>query len=382
MANGEFLPAVTVTGTPFERGITHGQRFEEEIETNLETYFDWFDRKGWDQERLIDHGSDYLSLVENVNEEYAEEMRGVAEGSDVPIDHITLLNARYEAMYPAIREDLLSEIEAEESLASAGMTSECSTLGVQPEVTADGHTYLGQNWDWLPPLENVVLRVDQDAHANMAVMTEAGIVGGKTGVNEHGIGLGVNGLRTMSDGENPDRKPFHVRCREILNADRLDRAIAPITSTYRVCSANFLVGHASGEILDLETAPEDIRYIYPEDGILGHSNHFTDSSGIDIVDKRHRFGTNTLLRANRIERLLRREAGDISEDTVKSVLRDHFDAPEGSQLGVCKHPDSDLPVKDQVQTNCSFVMDLDDRRMVGAVGPPCEHEYKEYRVPT
>ena len=364
---------------PFERGVTHGETLAEAIRNNIDTYYEWFEAKGLDQSKLLEHGASYLPLIENVNEAYATEMRGVAEGSDISIEEITMLNARYEAMYPALIEDAKRETQEREETTAESLYGGCSTFGVQPEVSATGHTYLGQNWDWLPDLVNVVLAIDREDGPNMVAMTEAGIVGGKCGVNEHGIGLGVNGLFTNDDGKQQGRKPFHVRCREVLDADRLDKAAVPITGTKRVCSANFLLGHADGEFLDLETAPEQINYLYPDDGYIGHSNHFRDRTGLDVTHEGGRTSTNTLFRANRIERLLRQRAGEIDVTHLKTVWRDHFNYPGGS---VCRHVDEDIHWKDRVQTNCSFIIDLNEGRMLGALGPPCEHDYVEYSVPT
>ncbi len=45
--------------------------------------------------------------------------------------------------------------------------------------------------------------------------TEAGIFGGKIGLNSAGLGLTVNGLTTTDDDWSRLSKPFHVRCYEI-----------------------------------------------------------------------------------------------------------------------------------------------------------------------
>jgi isopenicillin-N N-acyltransferase-like protein len=210
----DFLRYAELTGTPFERGLAHGETFSDEIATNLETYVQWFGHRGRDRDALVEHGQRYLDLIESQNEAYATEMEGVAEGSGYDVAEISMLNARYEAMYPANVEEYFTDDE------DATFQGGCSTYAVQPEVTADGRAYLGQNWDWLPDLENIVIGTVRDDGPNMVYMTEAGIVGGKTGVNEHGIGLGVNGLFSKNDGNHLDRKPFHVRCWEILDADR------------------------------------------------------------------------------------------------------------------------------------------------------------------
>ena len=134
-----------------------------------------------------------------------------------------------------------------------------------PQVTADGHTWLGQNWDWLEGVHGrtFVLQVRRKDKPSFVCLTEAGIAGGKMGVNECGIGLVENGLASSHDGRNPYRKPFHVRCREVLDARRFDEATRPVTDTPRTCSANFVIGAAGGEIVDLETSPDHVSRLDP-----------------------------------------------------------------------------------------------------------------------
>jgi hypothetical protein len=96
----------------------------------------------------------------------------------------------------------------------------CTTFGLMPEVTSDRHGWLGQNWDWLEGVHGrtFVLQVHRTDQPSFVCLTEAGIAGGKMGVNECGIGLVENGLASSQDGRHPYRKPFHVRCREVLDA--------------------------------------------------------------------------------------------------------------------------------------------------------------------
>ena len=133
----------------------------------------------------------------------------------------------------------------------------CTTFAVLPEASENHHTWLGQNWDWLEGVHGrtFVLRVRRRSRPSFICLTEAGIAGGKMGVNDRGIGLVENGLASSHDGRNPYQKPFHVRCREILDAETLEDAHAAVTGTPRTCSANFVIGSANGRVVDLEASP-------------------------------------------------------------------------------------------------------------------------------
>ncbi len=366
---------VRLAGGPEARGRTHGERFADEIADTVEVYLDRFAYHGADRRTVREQAEAFIPLIEAENPDYAAEMRAVAEGSGVPLVDVTAINVRYEVLYSAYA----AEAEGADTPATAG-TDGCTSFGILPERTADGHTYVGQNWDWIAPIcENLLLiEVHPDDGASHLAMTEAGIVGGKIGVNEHGIGVGLNGLASPSDGEEPFRKPCHVRLRELLSADRFDKALLAFTEGERACSANVVVGHADGEVIDLETAPETVGYLYPDDGVLTHANHFETDAAESLLERR---GPSTLYRSRRLRRRLeeadRRDGSEgLTVEAVQEALCDHFAAP----ASVCKHVDESLPPEEHGQTNASFVIDLNDRTLIGTRGPPCEGTFETYRL--
>ena len=354
------VDSVELAGTPYERGRTHGEAFADEVRSNVEVYFDRFDYHGADEATVREQAEEFVPLIEEGNETYFEEMTGVVDGSGVPIEEVAALNARWEVMYSAL---------ADEAAAVDG----CTGFGVQPEVTADGRAYMGQNWDWIPEIETFVMDVRRESKPDMVVMTEAGIVGGKIGVNQHGIGMAVNGLISAGDGADPYRKPMHVRFREAMDAERLDTAIRPLIAGDRAVSANVILGHAAGEFIDLELSPTAVNHLYPEDGILTHANHFVDDR---VESEFELLVPDTLCRAPRMRRLLERRADEIDVDVITGVLRDHFGRP----ASICRHADEDLPERERVHTNGSYVVDLEDRRLLATRGPPCKGEYQAFDV--
>lgn len=363
----DVLERLVLSGTPRERGLLHGEAYAEEIAENVETYLEVFDHYGADEATVYDQAAAFVSIIEDEHEAYAEEMRGIAEGSGLSIEDVTVLNARYEVMYGAYA-------ETARGMDGDGHPDGCTGFGAQPEVTIDGHTLLGQNWDWIPPLNIFVMDVRREDAPDMVAMTEMGIVGGKIGVNEHGIGMLLMGLVTGADGEDPIRKPYHVRFREALDAERLDQAIAPFVQSKRACSASVLLGHHSGEMIDLELGPESQGYLYAEDGLLTHANHV--EGAVDAESEFEKLLPDTLCRSPRLRRLLARERGSIDVEKAKAALRDHVGHPKS----ICRHIDETDPEHEQDQSNASFVIDCDERHLYGTYGPPCENDYVGFQV--
>ena len=362
-----------LSGGPHERGVRHGEAVADEIRHNVDAYLDVFRARGIDTDRARDLAAAFVPRIEAENAAYAAEMEGVAHGSGVPIEEVALVNVRYEVLYNAYTDDEGGE-EASAGAEATASADGCTSFGVAPEASADGHTYVGQNWDWLPAIETFLMEVRREDGPDFLAVTEAGMVGGKFGLNERGIGYAVNGLATPGDGENPFRKPTHVRGREILDAERFDAAIEPVIATDRPGSRNYLLGHAEGELIDLETAPEVVNYLYPEAGILAHANHFEDQTRVE--SRLERLSPHSLVRSARMRRLLEREAGGIDVETLKSALRDDFCHPNG----ICRYATGDASGGRDLHTKVSIVMDLTERRMLLTDGPPREAEYREFRL--
>lgn len=362
------IPSLVLEGTPMERGLAHGEYFQDEIAENVRTYLEYFSKYDVSEEVAREQARGFIPLIENTNEAYYREMQGVAEGSALPLEDVTIVNVRHTIVYSAFANETT---ESEPPVPDP--VDGCTSFGIQPERSESNNTTLGQNWDWLEPINAFLMDARPAEAPNLLTLTEAGMVGGKFGMNEHGIGYVVNGLTTPDDGANPDRKPSHVRGREILTADRLDKALEPIISEKRPCSRNYLVGHESGEMVDIETGPETVSYLYPDDGLLTHANHFEDRD--TFSSEFERLIPHTVCRGMRIKRLLSK-LDRVSIGDLQEILRDHFDAP----TGICHHenPSEDEPS----HTKASIIMDLPARKMLVAADPPCENEYIEYRVAT
>lgn len=365
------LPLLDLGNDPYERGLVHGRELAAAIAENIETYLARFAASGLDAESARREGHNWVEVTRRQNPEYAEEMRGIADGCELPLADIVMLNVRYEITFGLFLKESQEKSREADIVTVADGTDGCSTFGIMPEASARGHTILGQNWDWLAGVYGrcAVLRLRRDDGPDFICFTEAGIVGGKMGVNEHGIGLVENGLVSDHDGRNAYEKPFHMRCREVLDAATYDIAMLPIVETRRVCSANFVIGHADGEIIDLETSPDAVSYHYPKDGIVTHSNHFLDPR--HGPSQMERLSPSTLYRANRLERLLRKDIGQLDIPEFRAALSDHFGAPNA----ICRHPNESQPEARRTMTNAAVVLDLAERVMHVANGPPCRNEF-------
>lgn len=361
------LPVLDLPADPFARGRAHGRAMAERVAANVATYLARFEAGGIDRDTARREGSAWAAFIRADNADYFREMEGIADGADLPVADVAMLTARYEITYANMRD---------ETFAAEREPDGCTAFGLMPEVTAHGGTLIGQNWDWLKGLRGntLVVRVREGDHPAYVGFTEAGIPGCKVAVNAHGIGLCVNGLVSADDGVRRRAKPLHVRCREVIEARRFDRALLPLLATGRVCSASITVGQADGEVMNLELTPDAHQVLWPDDGILTHANHMRHPAS--APSRIERLSPSTLFRDRRVERALRRAAPRITQDSIVAALSDHFSHP----ASVCRHPDALVPEAKQNVTVAGIIIDLDARQLIVSDGPPCETPLVAYDI--
>lgn len=373
------LPILELGPDAKERGVVHGREMSGQIRDNLETYFSRFEAGGAKRDAIRQEGERWAEFISRDNVEYAEEMAGIAEGSGLSLTEIAILNARYEITYCLFSSEAQTANAAQERPEQEG----CTLFGLMPEVTRGKRCIIGQNWDWLAKIRGrtLIKRVrrslgPEEGKPDYVGFTEAGIVGCKMGVNAAGIGMTVAGLVTDRDGANDLRKPFHVRCSEILDSWRFDKAIETVVKTNRTCSSNFLIGHAEGEIIDIEATPDYCTAFYPEDGFITHANHLERERR--IPSEFERIAPHSLYRGHRLGRLLRQKRGSLDPASIKEALSDHFSAP----ASICRHPDTMLPEAKRVITVASIALDLEERVLYATDGQPCQADFQAFPLYT
>jgi isopenicillin-N N-acyltransferase like protein len=369
------VPVLRLKGSPYEIGYRHGQQAQDKIQRNLEVYFRRFKNEtALERDEALSRAEKYLQVIRRVSPSYARTMEGVALGSKTRLLEITALNVRYELMYSQF---------AKIGLKPMPRVDGCTAFAAMPQATRNHHLLMAENWDWIPQVEGLFLKIRPPTGPDVLCFTEAGVVGGKIGLNSEGIGLAINGLISNKDDWARLRKPFHVRCWEILGSTTLAQAISRITRGKRSCSANFLLGQqtklGTGKILDVESAPEAAGTLSPQDGVLAHTNHFSNPGRLgvkQVLDEERKSTLQRFARINHLLRQVRSENGKMSMTRAEEMLRDHDGKPES----VCRHENSSFPTDERYRTVVSVVMDLYTGQLQTTLGSPCEREYQTLRL--
>jgi isopenicillin-N N-acyltransferase like protein len=357
------LPLVNLDGTPFDQGRQHGMALAEQIDRNIEVYYDRFLREAHlDANEVRRRAATFVPLLETYSD-YFDGVRGVAETSGADLIDVVMLNMRYELLY------------YEYSVTPVGGPDGCTSFALLPGATSDGHLLLGENWDWIPEVEGALLHTCEDSGLETLSFTEAGIVGGKIGLNSYGLGLGINGLLSTSDDWSRLEKPFHVRCYEIVRTPRLEAALPIVTDRRRACSTNFLIGQAPDRCVDIEAAPDTTCAYYADGAALTHTNHFLEPTHLGVDEPQSERRPHSYTRLERMRALIDARR-PLSVADVEACLRDHDNYPDS----ICRHYNPEDPPEEACVTVISAVMDLNTRTLSITNGPPCEHLYEEYRL--
>jgi isopenicillin-N N-acyltransferase-like protein len=350
------LPVVAVTGPPADLGVAYGRAAAELIEGNLAAYRRRFAaRAGLDGEAVRRAGAGFRDRTHEALPRIAAMLDGVARGAGVSVDEIYALNARTELLY-------------------GSASTECTAVGV---IDCEGHTVLAQNWDWHPeqrPYTLLLATRDERGHA-VATLAEAGMLA-KAGLNSAGVGVCVNLLGCDRDGR-PGGLPYHVILRAALEADDLGLVLRSVCTAPRGASINLLLGQAGpadgdggGEIVDVELVPGDVGVLHPVGGLLAHANHL--ESSLSVRDRLVDLGGSSWFRSARALRLLGR-ADPVRRKDVVALLADHGGYPHA----ICRHVDDRDPEDERSESVYSIILDLDERRLSIAAGPPCGSGYAD-----
>ncbi|WP_103110026.1 C45 family autoproteolytic acyltransferase/hydolase [Brevibacillus reuszeri] len=354
------FPVFRISGTAYERGRQFGQLARGQIVTNLRAYERAF-REGaaisW--EVATAYAAQFIPWIEQYDAEIMEEIKGISEGAGLDLQDIVALNARSE---------IITNLGGSTSKADG-----CTCIAAVPPATKRQETLIGQNWDWVNLVADglVVVEIEQPPRPTILMITEAGIVG-KIGMNAKGLAVCLNFLRTS---EKSVGVPIHIILRGILNSSTLPQAIRQITRLPRGTAANYLLAHREGEAVGVETAQVNYDVLYPLEGHITHTNHFV-CPRIQVDDSVRMGASDTYLRMGRATKLLTAERGNIDEDDIKDIFRDHFSYPNA----ICRHGEAEEN-EEAALLDCtlfSIVMNLTTGTFELSKGQPCQSTYERY----
>lgn len=349
---------ICAAGSSYEMGLAHGSKAKDMVAGTIDYYRQKFEpiwNCSWAE--IKEFSNQYYDLIQADFPQYIEEMRGICHGSGQQFDDILAINCHYEIAR------------------KGGLTEHsCSVIGVESGRSADGRTYMAENWDYgvFQKHNTIILKLTLPDDTRICMVTEAGIIG-RMGFNSSGIGYCGNTLKNDHVGL---KLPLHLMKRLILEQHTLEDVRRMVHTFGTGSSFNILAGSSRDGICDFEVDSRQATELLPANSLMLHTNHFL-ASGLNTDREYIKYLKNeSVLRYDSLKQSLE-HLERISFQDIKKALVQHGNHPQG----VCTHADQALPVRKQWATICSLVMDLTEQTMYICEGNPCGHTYLETKLP-
>jgi len=304
---GEAFPLIEVSGSAYQLGYQHGAQASDLVRR----YIQWIEKltrvsKG----ELCRNAMAFLPSIEALSSPLVEEIRGLADGAGISFEEALLCQARAEA---------------------ARVNEEgCTSFALTGSATADHQPLAGQNQDLRPEYADVgiLLHVKPtDGRPETLMFTFAGQLG-YAGMNQYGLSQFANGLY---DYRWQPRLP-HYPLKRIMLEKRTVNECVELLAQHRTCSAaNVVLCDGQGQIADVEVRPEGIAIFDDEHpGMRIHTNHFlTRQFAVHETNSI----ADSVPRLARMRALIEENWGQITLETMKTILADH----QGDPGGICRH---------------------------------------------
>jgi isopenicillin-N N-acyltransferase-like protein len=287
---------------------------------------------------------------------FFDELQGIAQGAEREFEEIVMLNTYYEIYerYP--------------------FSPKCTSFALANSATLDRTTYIGQNgddnadWYWNGEMP-ALLKHECDSGPNILTFTYPGLPI-SAGINSEGISLCWNSMHCE---ESKIGVPTTAIAAEILHQSRIGDALEAILRAERAESFNFVIADADGEIYDVEATPDDTDIIYVDD-YIGHGNNFVSKKLHVKRDSIAHVQYDTIVRTNRMNKLLKEKYGSFDLAKAMDLLKDHVNYPKS----ICRH----LALGEKLSwiTYGSFIMVPAKKEMWVCHGNPCQNQFSKHTI--
>ncbi|KAH6840735.1 hypothetical protein B0I37DRAFT_408450 [Chaetomium sp. MPI-CAGE-AT-0009] len=358
----QFL-GLLLTGTPRERGTTYGLWLRDEIKANVAWHKGHPHLPSWSF--CVEMAKAYY--IPGLKKHWKSgwmELKGMSDGSGVPIEDLVVLNAR----------DDLAALQ----VPLAERASESTSAFFSKRATADKAPILAHSWSSLgcPGSTELLVCLEIQYPAaedkfNMFMVTEAGRISG-CAMNVKGVAVTGNRLLSTDDDRIRGRadRYFPMTCFERFSLEYASVYGVRFVEeeTLRHTSRHILVADKAGRSTSLELGPEHIFFHRGEFGSRAtvHANHFQSFDAFSCrreMNDRYE-GNYSQFRLARFNELIKRNDAGVSMQQIVGMFSDHEGRPES----ICEHGGNDLD-----NTTMAFVMFDMERRVISLCkGPPCK----------
>jgi len=269
LANNE-LRFIELSGSPYERGLTHGKLLKNDIQEVIRLFkVDIAETTKEDPDLFIAkflEQTDYKTSVLKWMPELMDELRGISEGSGVDIETIFMHQLGDEYWFNT--KDVLAH--------------SCSSFGLNK--SEDQPSMAAQNMD-IPPyyhgFQTVIKINDPNSDKIMMFLTIPGHLG-LTGMNNKSVSINCNTLMQLDYGNTGLPVTFVVR--GVVGKNTQEEALEFVEEVHHASGQNYIIGGPE-KVFSMECSANKVVEFRPfeNSNFTYHTNH--PMSNIDFNDR-------------------------------------------------------------------------------------------------
>jgi len=361
------VTVLELSGTAYERGLTHGKRLHAEIGRVVVLWKqDLAEQAKMDPDTLVKNflaDTNYVPAIKKWTPDLLEEVRGIADGAGVPFDTMLAFQLVDEVWV------YLDRPVAKVSLDRAA-ANHCTSMGI---IKAGAHpAYVAQNMDLEAFRDGyqVVLHIAATRTLpEQFVFTCAGLVG-VNGVNNHSIAIACNTLLQLT--ACTDGLPVAFLLRGVLAQSSPEAAVKFMKEVKHASGQNYVLG-TRDRVFDFEASAGKVVEFRPatDGGFVYHTNHPLANGDIkpwhaEEVALSARNGKpdgDSEVRLAAAQARIRPPVSALNVETIKATLRSR----DSSVYPVCRS----VRASDRISTFGATIMTLSDTPSLEvSMGPP------------
>lgn len=348
-------PLYEASGSPLSLGRQHGDLARLKIRSFVGYLCEILKLK---EAELGQRAKRFRPLFERHCPKLLEEIRGVAEGADIPFELA-----------------LAAQLRGELGQLAEGA---CTTFVIGPRGTADGSTLIGQTSDMAADMRDFcyLLRLIPDDRPELLMWTFGGQIG-YHGLNSHGVAHFANSL-----GGGPSWRfaLSHYPLKRLILEQTNLTAARQLMREFPVCSnGNYVLCDGTGSIADVELTSTGAHFLDDAGaGFLAHANHYLCKAHACEANFQQSL-PDSFSRQARMQELLKAGFGSHTVASLKSILSDH----NGHPVSICRHPHdgTDNPMLPKTgHTVAAMIAEPNHGRLHLAAGNPCVVPFQEYSL--
>jgi len=330
----------------FALGLALGKMIKDVCIHNLSFFEQKLAEKGLTLEYGLRQALENEKIIAKHFPELLEEIRGIAEGAQLPYDSILL-----ETAYPFTTDTPLN----------------CTIISAFGTATADGTPIVGRNYDFLLDFRKCnQLRSVTGKNAKFSfVGGTITMLGVEEGMNSAGLFIGDAGWEPKELPASRGLSSRQVMQLVLENCASVDTAIEFIRQTPKFANnagtCYLLADKKEAVIMEMGLTKSCLRR--PEEDVLVASNAFLTLMREEIKPSEPA----ALSRYDLARKHLHENRGKVDKIFMQNLLSDH-------NIPICSH--------NEINTLRSIIARTNERKMLVVDGHPCTSKYEEIPIPT